>query len=101
MCSDGDALEQLARALDRLVEVDPVALGTGDVVEELHRQLTPLEAVATRATGALGRSGAWRAGGARSLAAWLGMRRAVPEHVARRRVQVARALPHLPVTEGA
>src|SRR5688500_18043276 len=44
----GDPLEQLTRALDRLVEVPPAALGDGQAVVALHRSLARLEAVTTR-----------------------------------------------------
>src|SRR5829696_10363049 len=101
MCSDGDPLEQLARALDRLVEVEPATLGDAEALEGLHRSLSRLEAVATRAAAAFERRGDWRVDGARTAAAWLASRCSLPEATARRQVQLGRALPHLPVAESA
>ena len=59
MCSDGDALEQLDRALDALAEDAAVLGGGGDEVRALHCALTRLEAVTTRACAAFDRSGRW------------------------------------------
>jgi hypothetical protein len=101
MGTDGDPLEQLRRALDRLVEVDPGALADGQAVVEIHRQLARLEAVATRSSAAFDRTGRWRADGARTPAAWLAARCSLPEATARRRVRRGRDLPHLPVAERA
>jgi hypothetical protein len=101
MGTDGDPLEQLCRALDRLVEVDPGALADGQAVVEIHRQLARLEAVATRSSAAFDRTGRWRADGARTPAAWLAARCSLPEATARRRVRRGRELPHLPVAERA
>ena len=101
MGTDGDPLEQLRRALDRLVEVDPGALADGQAVVEIHRQLARLEAVATRSSAAFDRTGRWRADGARTPAAWLAARCSLPEATARRRVRLGRDVPHLPVAERA
>jgi hypothetical protein len=101
MRTDGDPLEQLRNALDRLVEVDPVALADGDAVVAVHRQLARLEAVATRMTAAFDRTGVWEADGARTASAWLAARCSLPPATARRRVQLGRDLPHLPVAEAA
>jgi hypothetical protein len=101
MGTDGDPLEQLRRALDRLVEVDPGALADGQAVVEIHRQLARLEAVATRSSAAFDRTGRWRADGARTPAAWLAARCSLPEATARRRVRRGRDLPHLPGAERA
>jgi hypothetical protein len=78
MGSDGDPLEQLRRALDRLVELDPAALADGQAMLALHRQAARLEAVATRAAAAFAHRGDWRADGARTPAAWLAARCSLP-----------------------
>ena len=96
-----DLLSELRDLLDRLVEADPRVHGDGESVIEVHRQLTRLEAVATRFAGAFDQGGAWEADGARSPGAWLAARCSLADVVARKRVQVARALPHLPVAEAA
>jgi hypothetical protein len=101
MGSDGDPLEQLRRALDRLVELDPAALADGQAMLALHRQAARLEAVATRAAAAFAHRGDWRADGARTPAAWLAARCSLPEATARRRVRLGRDVPHLPVAERA
>jgi hypothetical protein len=101
MCTDGDPVRQLTAAVDALVAADPAALGDGEAVVALHRQLSRLEAVATRASASFGRSGEWRADGARTPVAWLSARCRLPERTARRRVALGRALDHLPVAEGA
>ena len=100
MCSP-DTLDDLNDVLDRLVEADPRAFGDADSVVALPRQLARLEAVATRGTAAFDRSRAWEAERARSAAAWLAARCAVPEATARTRVRVGRALRQLPVAEAA
>jgi len=101
MGTDGDPLQQLTRALDRLVAADPTCLADGHAVVALSRQLTRLEAVAARAGAAFDRSGRWQADGARTPEAWLAVRCSLPVRTARRRVALGRALCHLPVAERA
>ena len=97
MCTDGDPLQQLTAAIDALVASDPAATADGGAVVALHCQLSRLEAVATRACGAFGRGGEWAADGARTPSAWLAARCRLPERAARRRAELGRVLPHLPV----
>jgi hypothetical protein len=101
MCTDGDPLDQLTRALDALATLPRTALAEGEAVRALHRQLARLEAVATRACAAFDRGGEWQAEGARTAAAWLTARCSLPDPVARHRAQAGRALPHLPEVERA
>ena len=99
MCTNGDPLQQLVSGLDALVEADPSQLADGAAVVALHRQLERLEAVATRAVGAFDRGHEWEVAGARTASAWLAVECSLPVRVARRRVQVGRALRDLPVAE--
>ena len=52
-------LEELAAVVDRLAEADPLALGDGETVLALHRELERLGAVTTRAVAAFDAGGAW------------------------------------------
>ena len=94
-------IEALEAALEDLAGTDPAALGDAEAVERLHACLTRLDAVLTRATAAFDASGAWRASGARSAAAWVAARGGGPAVAARRRVSLGRALRRLPVAEEA
>ncbi len=92
-------LEALASAIEDVCTMDPVALGDGEAVVELHRALARLEAAATRATAAFEASRVWADDGARSAAAWLAVRCGLPNATARRRSHLGRTLRHLPVAE--
>jgi hypothetical protein len=91
----------LAAALDALCRADPVLLAGGETVQALHRAVERLRAVTTRATAAFDASRAWEAEGARSAAAWVGVRCGLPAESARREVRLGRALRHLPAVEAA
>jgi Domain of unknown function (DUF222)/HNH endonuclease len=101
MCTNGDPLPALVSALDALVEADASQLAGGDAVVSLHRQVERLEAVATRAVGAFDRGHDWEVAGARTASSWVAVECSLPVRVARRRVQVGRALRDLPVAEAA
>ena len=94
------ALEELAAAVDGLVSVDPAALGDGEAVVALQRELERLAAVTTRAVAAFDVGRAWD-DDARSAAAWLTHRCRLPAGTARARVRLGRALRHLPLAEAA
>ncbi|HYX45160.1 MAG TPA: hypothetical protein VE760_08975, partial [Acidimicrobiales bacterium] len=93
-------LEEFSEAVDRLVEVDPAALGDGEAVLALHRELKRLAAVTTRTVAAFDAGGAWE-DDARSAASWLTHRCRLPAGSARARVRLGRALRHLPTAEAA
>src|SRR5207302_10037148 len=76
-------------------------MADGETIVALHRQLARLEAVATRATAAFDAGRSWEADGARSAAAWIGIRCHVPTSAARRRVRLGRELRHMPAVEAA
>ncbi|HZB72613.1 MAG TPA: hypothetical protein VE395_10770, partial [Acidimicrobiales bacterium] len=101
MCRNGDPLQQVVSALDALVEADAARCADRDAIVALHRQLERLEAVVTRATGAFEREHEWEVDGARTASSWLAVECSLPVRVARRRVQVGRALRDLPVAEAA
>ena len=86
----------LREVVDALVDADPAAMADRDSIEELHRQLSRLEAVVTAATGAFEDSGAWGLDGARNAAMWLATRCRLPRAEARRRVRLGRHLRTLP-----
>ncbi len=91
-------LEDLSSVMDRLVAMDPAALGDGATVVALHRELARLDSVLTRATAAFDASGDWAPSGARGAAAWVATECRVPRGEARRLVRRGRALRHLPAT---
>ena len=93
-------LEELSALVDRLVDVDPVALGDGDSLVALHRELERLTAVTTRAAAAFDAGSEWD-DNARSAASWLSGRCDTPGATSRARVRLGRALRHLPVAEAA
>jgi len=101
MSTNATLVDELEAVLDRLTEVDPVVLGDGDTVVELHRELERLTAVVTRATAAFDASAGWAPDGARTTAAWLATRTRLPVSTARRRVRVGRALRHMAIVEQA
>ena len=76
--------EELSAAVDGLRSADPAALGDGEAVVALHRELERLAAVTTRAVAALDAGRAWD-GDARSAAAWLTHRCRMPAGTARAR----------------
>ncbi|MGQ0519776.1 MAG: HNH endonuclease signature motif containing protein [Actinomycetota bacterium] len=98
---DHGVVEDLRAAIDGLVELDPQALGSGDDIEALHRELARLEAVVTRASAAFEAGREWEASGARSAAAWVSNHCGLADAAARRRIRLGRALRHLPVAEEA
>src|SRR5438067_5258149 len=90
------AVQALAAALDAIGDLDPSLLADGDAVVALHRHLARLEAIATRSTAAFDADRTWETDGARSAAAWIGVRCHVPTSAARRRVRLGRELRHMP-----
>ena len=91
----------LREAVDGLAEADPRTLADPESLEELHRQLTRLDAVLTAATAAFDASQEWAAEGARNAAAWLAVRLRVPRTQARRRVRMGRRLAEVPAAKAA
>jgi len=98
---DYEVLSELDEVLDRLNGTEPAALADGESIEALHRCLTRLDAVATRATASFDASREWEADGARSASSWLAATCHLPQAGAKRCVRLGRALRHLPVAEEA
>jgi Domain of unknown function (DUF222) len=96
-----DAMRELVGALDALCALDPAVLADGEAIQLLHQQLDRLQAAATRATARFDSGRAWEADGARAASAWLAVRCHLPVSTARRRVQLGRALRHMPTAEPA
>jgi hypothetical protein len=94
-------LDELIAAVDGLCAADPALLGDGEALQVLHRQLDRLEAATTRAAAAFDAGRSWEAEGARTASAWLAVRCHLPLASARRRVQLGRALRHMPAVEAA
>src|SRR5947208_10421256 len=101
MADGADVMQELTAVLDRLCATDPAQLAEGEAVQALHRQLERLAATTTRATAAFEAGRAWEAEGARTPAAWVAVRCHQPLATARRRVQLGRALRHMPGVEAA
>ena len=97
---DDGVLEDLKAAVERVC-VDPTALADAEGIVELYRALARLEGAATVAAAAFDAGGEWAGGGALSAPAWISVRCGVPKAAARRRVNLGRALRHLPVAESA
>ena len=87
-----EATHQLAAAIDALSADDAAQLADGETIRLLHRELERLRAITARATAAFDASRAWEADGARSAAAWVGVRCHVPVAAARREIRLGRAL---------
>ncbi|MGH9154926.1 MAG: DUF222 domain-containing protein [Acidimicrobiales bacterium] len=98
---DDEVLDALWAALDKLCEADPSTLADEEAIIALHRGLSRLEAVTTRATAAFEASGRWPRGGARTAAIRVAFRANVAKAVAKRRVALGRSLRHLPAAESA
>jgi hypothetical protein len=96
-----DVTTGLKRAVDALVQADPLSLGDGETVVALHRELERIKAVTARVTAAFDVSRAWEADGARSAAAWLIGRCHLHAATAKTRVRTGRALRHMPLVEAA
>ena len=96
-----DATLQLNAVLDALSTVDPVVLADGETVQLLHRELERLRAVTARASAAFEASGSWQADGARTAAAWIGVRCRKPVPLAKREIWLGRALRAMPEVEAA
>ncbi|MDQ6949892.1 MAG: 13E12 repeat family protein, partial [Actinomycetota bacterium] len=96
-----DAIHDLNAAVDGVCAADPAQLADTESIQALHRQLERLIAVATRAAAAFDAGGEWQADGSRTAAAWLAYRCNQPVASARRRVQLGRALRHMPAVEEA
>lgn len=94
-------VEELTAAIDDLVENGPAALGDGETVVKLLRQLSRLQAVTARASASFDASGEWRADGARSAGAWLAHRTRLPAFLAHRFVRAGRLAEDLDEVRGA
>jgi hypothetical protein len=94
-------LTDLADAVAALCATDPAALGDGETIRALHRQLARLEAITTRAVAVFDAGREWEAEGARSAAMWIAVRGGLPVETCRRRVHLGRALRHMPAVEAA
>ncbi len=91
----------LVGVIDELARLDPLALADGATIEALHRQLERLGAVTARAVAGFDAGRTWETSGARTASAWVSWRCHVPLASARRRVQLGRALRHMPAVEAA
>jgi len=96
-----DVTDALAGVIDELAGLDPLHLGDGETIEALHRQLERLEAIITRAVAGFDAGRTWEDSGARTASSWVSWRCHVPLAAARRRVQLGRALRHMPGVETA
>ncbi|MGH9158268.1 MAG: DUF222 domain-containing protein [Acidimicrobiales bacterium] len=94
-------LEALRTAIDTLVAADPSVLANAEAIVALHRELSRMEAVTTRATAAFDATGEWQRGGARTAGVWVAYRCNLPKSVAKQRVALGRSLHHLPVASAA
>src|SRR5438477_11815164 len=96
-----NVIVELTGAIDAVCAADPARLADRESIQDLHRQLQRLEAVATRASSAFEAAGTWEADGARSAAAWLATRVRTALPAARRRLRLGRALRHMAHVEAA
>jgi hypothetical protein len=94
-------LDRLIATVDEICDADPSAFADMDAIKVLRRQLSRIDAAATRATGAFDESGEWRATRARSLSSWLAGECHLPLAETRRQVSRGRALAHMPLVEDA
>lgn len=88
-CGEDPAVAGLRAAIDRLAAErsapgERAALGDGDRLAMLVRQLHRLQAVVDAAAADFAASGEWATDGARSAATWLAERCRMPKTVARR-----------------
>ena len=91
------SVEELRAVIDGLVESGPATLADEASLIELQRQLNRLTAVASEAMAAFDAAGSWRESGARSAAAFLGVRCRISKAEAKRRLRYGRACRDLPV----
>ena len=96
-----EGIRDLVASVDAVCVADPTRLADGETVQELYRQLGRLSAAAARATAAFDAGRSFEADGAKTAAAWVSVRCHVPITTARRRVQLGRALRHMPAVEEA
>jgi hypothetical protein len=96
-----DPLGNLKTALDALVAADPARFADRQSITDIYRQLSRLEAVATRATGAFDARRDWEGDRARSAAGWLSAGTHVPKALAQRRVWLGRQLRVMDLVEQA
>jgi hypothetical protein len=94
-------MDELANAISTLCDLDAATLADSDTVVALHRQLSRLEAITTRATARWDADQRWADDGARSATSWLVHRCHIPSSVARRRLRLGRTLRHLPRVDDA
>jgi hypothetical protein len=92
---------ELSEEIDALAALDPSALADRESMVDLHRELSRLDAVLTRAAAAFEAGREFEADGAQTAAAWLATTCGLPRQLARRRVRLGRGLRHLPVCEQA
>jgi hypothetical protein len=90
-------LDALSGAIDALIGDGAESCGDSASIEQLHRDLSRLEAFVTEATAAFESGGEWAADGAKTAAAWIATRCRVPRKAAKRRVRLSRTLRQLPV----
>ncbi len=96
-----DVTDALVGVIDELARLDPLRLADGETIEALHRQLERLGAVTTRAVAGFDAGRSWEDDGARTASSWVSWRCHVPLASARRRVQLGRALRHMPAVDAA
>ena len=89
-------LDNLAAALEALIESGAENYGDGESMETLHDLSSRLESFVTEAIGAFEKGEEWAADGAKSAASWIASRCRVPRAAALRRVRLGRTLRHLP-----
>ena len=89
-------LDNLAAALEALIESGAENYGDGESMEKLHGLSSRLESFVTEAIGAFEKGEEWAADGAKSAASWIASRCRVPRAAALRRVRLGRTLRHLP-----
>lgn len=88
-------VEDLAAAIDGLVDADPAELAQGDTIMALQRQFARLDAVYSRTAATFDSSGGWIRDGANGAAAWISGMCHLPPEDARRRIRNGRVLAEL------
>jgi len=96
-----DPLGALKEAVDALVAEDPARFSDRESIKDLYRQLSRVEAVTARASGAFDAGRDWEGDRARSAAGWLAGATHIPKAQAQRRVRLGRDLRLMDVVEQA
>jgi Domain of unknown function (DUF222) len=89
-------LENLAAALEELIESGAQNYGDGASITELHRLSSRLGSFITEATAAFEVGEEWAAEGAKTAASWISSQCQVSRAGAKARVRLGRTLRHLP-----